>query len=155
VTGIEASGTANLQRAKEEVFLAEKSLKSHKDLAVWQRAMDLALKTYAATGRFPHEELYGLTAQARRSAVSIPSNIAEGAARNSSKELIQYLHVSLGSLAELETQLLLSERMGFLSETSLFEDLNTVRKMLIGLLRALKGKSFTRHSSLVTGHLSP
>jgi len=87
---------------------------THKDLDVWKAAMELAKLVYLITSKFPKEELYGLTQQIRRSAVSIPSNIAEGAARNSRKEFIQFLHISLGSLAELETQLLLSEKLGFL-----------------------------------------
>src|SRR5574341_1071643 len=105
-------------------------IRSHKDLDVWQRAMDLATEIYTVTARFPNEEVYGLSMQTRRSAVSIPSNIAEGAARNSSKEFVQFLHVALGSAAELETQLLLARRMGFLSESRLLDNLDLVRKML-------------------------
>ena len=125
-------------------------LRSHKDLDVWQRAMDLASEIYATTARFPREEAYGLTMQVRRAAVSIPSNIAEGAARNSRKELVQYLHIAMGSVAELETQLLLARRMGFLSESKLLDTLDEVRKMLVALLRSLKRKPVTRHPSPVT-----
>ena len=77
--------------------------------------MDLASDIYMVIARFPKEEVYGLSMQIRRSAVSIPSNIAEGAARISSKEFIQFLSIALGSAAELETQLLLAKRIGFLS----------------------------------------
>jgi len=133
-----------------EVTSDRQRLRSHKDLEVWQRAMDLASEIYAITAQFPKEEVYGLSMQARRCAVSIPSNIAEGAARNSTKEFIQYLHVSLGSVAELETQLLLAKKMSFMGENRSFDILEQVRKMLVGLLRALKQKSVTRHSSPVT-----
>jgi four helix bundle protein len=125
-------------------------LRSHKDLEVWQLAMDLASEIYAITARFPKEELYGLSMQARRCAVSIPSNIAECAARKSTKEFIQYLHVALGSVAELETQLLLAKKMSFIGDNRSFDMLEQVRKMLVGLLRALKQKPVTRHSSPVT-----
>ena len=89
-------------------------IKTHKDLDVWKESMNLAKEVYKLTERFPREEIFGLTSQMRRAAVSIPSNIAEGAARKSDKEFIQFLHVSLGSLAEVETQLLLSRELGFL-----------------------------------------
>ncbi len=125
-------------------------IKSHKDLEVWQRAMDLACELYAATAQFPKEEVYGLSLQIRRSAVSIPSNIAEGAARNSRKEFVQFLHVALGSVAELETQLLLAERIGFLTHGGSLNTLDRVRRMLIALLRSLKRTPVTRHASRVT-----
>ena len=112
---------------------------THKDRDVWKAAMELAKLVYLITSKFPKEELYGLTQQIRRSAVSIPSNIAEGAARNSRKEFIQFLHISLGSLAELETQLLLSEKLGFLQIKEIENDVERIRKMLIGLIKYLKG----------------
>jgi four helix bundle protein len=77
--------------------------KTDKDLDVWNRATDLAAEVYSITGQFPKEELFGLVSQTRRAAVSVPSNIAEGAARSSRKEYIQFLYVALGSIAELET----------------------------------------------------
>ncbi|MGQ0693993.1 MAG: four helix bundle protein [Nitrospiraceae bacterium] len=125
-------------------------LRTHKDLDVWQRSMELTTEIYAITRRFPKEELYGLTMQARRSAVSIPSNIAEGAARNSTKEFIQFLYVALGSAAELETQLLLAQRMGFFSENKPLALLDQIRKMLTALLRTLKRQPVTHHASRVT-----
>ena len=94
-------------------------IKTHKDLDVWKESLELARLVYLMTSKFPKEELYGITQQIRRSAVSIPSNIAEGAARNSQKEFIQFLHIALGSLAELETQLLLSEKLGFIKENEI------------------------------------
>ncbi|TAJ22851.1 MAG: four helix bundle protein [Nitrospirae bacterium] len=112
--------------------------------------MDLASEIYTATAKFPKEELYGLSMQMRRSAVSIPSNIAEGAARHSRKEFVQYLYVALGSVSELETQLLLARRIGFLLEGALIHTLDQVRKMLVALIRSLKQKPVTRHPSPVT-----
>jgi len=125
-------------------------LKTHKDLDVWNAAMELAGQIYTLTAQFPKEELYGLTSQTRRCAVSIPSNIAEGAARNSKKEFIQFLHIALGSVAELETQLILARNMGFISETSPFSRIEKVRMMLSGLIRFLKRKSSSDHGSRIT-----
>ncbi len=125
-------------------------LRTHKDLDVWNAAMELAGQIYAVTAKFPKEERYGLTSQARRCAVSIPSNIAEGAARNSRKEFIQFLHIALGSAAELETQLILAKNMGLFSETSPFNRIEKVRMMLSGLIRFLKRKSSTDHGSRLT-----
>jgi len=126
---------------------------THKDLDVWKKAMELATQVYSLTSQFPKEELYGLTAQLRRSAVSIPSNIAEGAARHSRKEFIQFLHVASGSVAELETQLLLASRIGFFSTDTILTHTEEVRKMLLGLIRSLKKKPITHHSSPVTPSL--
>jgi four helix bundle protein len=130
--------------------VAEKTVVTHKDLEVWKKAMDLAAQVYSLTARFPKEELYGLTSQIRRSAVSIPSNIAEGAARYSRKGFIQFLHIASGSVAELETQLLLATRMGFISRDNPLPQTEEVRKMLLGLLRSLKKKPITHHPSLIT-----
>lgn len=115
-------------------------MRSHKDLNVWKNSMTLAEKIYRLTANFPKEEIYGLTSQIRRSAVSIPSNIAEGSARNSTKEFIQFLYIALGSAAELETQLILSNNLGFLTDLSILEDLGRVRSQLINLIKSLKGK---------------
>ena len=127
-----------------------KTVSTHKDLDVWKKAMDLAAQVYSLTARFPKEELYGLTSQMRRSAVSIPSNIAEGAARHSRKEFIQFLHIASGSVAELETQLLLAIQMGFISGDHVISHIEEVRKLLLGLLRSLKKKPITHHPSLIT-----
>jgi len=116
-------------------------VKGHRDLDVWKKSMDLVEDLYKITKDFPKEELYSLTSQLRRSVISIPSNIAEGAARNSKKEFIQFLHIALGSTAELETQLLISERLGYLKESSEYlNKLNEIKKMLLGLLSFLKNK---------------
>jgi len=127
-----------------------KTVSTHKDLDVWKKAMDLAAQVYSLTARFPKEELYGLTSQIRRSAVSIPSNIAEGAARHSRKEFIQFLHIASGSVAELETQRLLAIRMGFIPGESIISHVEEVRKLLLGLRRSLKKKPITHHPSLIT-----
>ena len=84
---------------------------TYKDLIVWQKAMDLVVAAYELTENFPKEEIYGLTAQIRRSAVSIPSNIAEGRSRGTRKEYLQYLRISYASGAELETQIEIAKRL--------------------------------------------
>jgi four helix bundle protein len=89
-------------------------VKSYCDLEVWRLGLDLVETIYRCTSEFPISEIYGLAAQMRRAAVSIPSNIAEGQARSSSKEFLHFLSYSLGSLAELETQLELASRLGYL-----------------------------------------
>ncbi len=116
-------------------------IKTHKDLDVWKESMTLAKEVYRLTKHFPKEETFGLASQMRRAAVSIPSNIAEGAARNSDKEFIQFLHVSLGSLAELETQLLLSRELGFPKDEELNGSVEQIRRMLLGLIKYLRGKT--------------
>ena len=127
--------------------MSESKLKTHKDLEVWKQSLDLAERVYLVTGSFPKEELYGLITQMRRAAVSVSSNIAEGAARGSKKEFVQFLYISLGSLAELETQVVMAGRLRFVSDQSLMGKIEEVRKMLLGLLRFLK-----RPSSRVTHH---
>jgi four helix bundle protein len=109
-----------------------------RDLLVWQKAMNLVIQIYAITRRFPKEELFGLTSQMRRAAVSIPSNIAEGQGRLSRGEFRQFLGNARGSLAELETQLLIAEHLGYLPNAeSLFQDLAEVGRMLNGLISSL------------------
>jgi len=101
----------------------------------------LASNIYILTKDFPKEELYGLTSQIRRSAVSIPANIAEGAARNSNKEFIQYLYIALGSLSELETELIIAQNIGYLKSNDIFEELIIIRKMLSGLINSVRRKN--------------
>jgi len=125
----------------------EKTVSTHKDLNVWKKAMDLSAQVYSLTAKFPKEELYGLTSQIRRSAVSIPSNIAEGAARHSRKEFIQFLHIASGSVAELETQFILAIQIGLLSGDHIISHVEELRKLLLVLLRSLKKKLITHHSS--------
>jgi four helix bundle protein len=114
-------------------------LKGHKDLDAWKKSIDLVECLYKLTKEFPKEEMYSLNSQIRRSAISIPSNIAEGAARNSTKEYIQFLYISLGSASELETQLIIAERLGYLKNTSdVFKKLNDIKKMIVGLISYLR-----------------
>ena len=111
----------------------------YKDLEVWKKSMRLAGDVYKVTAGFPKEEVYGLTNQIRRSAVSIPSNIAEGSGRAGSREFLQFLSIARGSSAELETQLLLATEIGYLPQNSpVFSGLSSVRQMLNGLIRSLK-----------------
>lgn len=113
---------------------------SFRDLAIWQRAMQLTVVIYRLTQRFPREEQFGLTSQMRRSAVSIPSNIAEGQGRMSSGEFRQFLGIARGSNCELETQLEVARALNF-GDQSLLNEAETlsgeVRKMLFGLLGSL------------------
>ena len=116
-------------------------LKSYKDLEVWKVAMDLVIDIYQITGTFPSHELYGLSSQMRRCALSIPSNIAEGAGRRNTKEFIQFLYISNGSLSELETQIEISFRLKYLKEMEIFIDkIKHIRIMLLNLIQALKKK---------------
>ena len=111
---------------------------NHKDLDVWKAAMDLAEAVYQLTKTFPKEEIYGITSQIRRAVVSLPSNISEGAARSSPKELQNFLGYAIGSLAELETQLLLAQRLAYFTEPQVFDRINHVRAMLLGLRRSVR-----------------
>jgi len=116
-----------------------KEIKNHKDLEVWKKSMDLVSYIYEITEPFPNKELYGLTNQIRRAAVSVPSNIAEGAARSSKKEFIQFLYIALGSLSELETQIIIANRLEYLNNLDiLLEDLKFVQKLINGLIYHLK-----------------
>ena len=114
---------------------------SYRDLDVWQNSMNLVEAVYKTTADFPVEEKYGLSSQIRRCAVSVPSNIAEGFMRKSTKEYIQFLYISLGSLGELDTQLEISNRLKYISNQ---ENLNNqtliIRKQLYGLVKSLKNK---------------
>ncbi len=114
---------------------------NHKNLDVWKMSMSLVEVVYALTADFPDTERYGLISQMRRSAVSIPSNIAEGTARKSDKELIQFIYIALGSVAELETQYLIAVRLNFCKESQNAEQLiNETRKLLIGFRNYIKSK---------------
>jgi len=114
---------------------------THKTLEAWKASMDLTVDIYNITREFPKEELYSLVSQIRRSAVSIPSNIAEGCARQTTKETIQFLYISVGSISELETQLLISQELNFIKNTEeLFNKLNSVKKLILGLIKFFKAK---------------
>ena len=119
------------------------SIRSYRELIVWQKSIDLTVRTYGLTRRFPAEERYGLTSQMRRAAASVPANIAEGHARRSTGEFLQFLGIARGSLAEVETFLTLSERLDLIqSETSdsLLQDCAEINKMLTGLMRSLSSR---------------
>jgi four helix bundle protein len=112
----------------------------YRDLKVWQAAMKLAEDSYQLSAQFPKHEIYGLASQLQRSAVSLPSNIAEGHGRNSSKEFYHFLGIALGSLAELETQLILAQRLNYLSEEEIspaLQNADEIGKMLKGLQKSL------------------
>ncbi|CAM4238460.1 four helix bundle protein [Gillisia hiemivivida] len=114
-------------------------MKSHKDLTVYKSSIDLVVAVYTLTKNFPVEERFGLTSQLRRAVISIPSNIAEGAARNSKKEFIRFLHISLGSLAEVETQLEIAGKLKFIAENKELEEQSIyIRRMLLKLIQSLK-----------------
>ncbi|MBU4477605.1 MAG: four helix bundle protein [Candidatus Omnitrophica bacterium] len=116
------------------------SVKSYKDLIVWQRAMELTQMVYQVTKKFPKEELYGLTNQIRRAVVSIPSNIAEGQARQSTAEFRNFLSIARGSLAEVETQLLIANRLTYITQeelTQILEIHQEVSKMIPSLMKKL------------------
>ena len=115
-------------------------IQHYRQLVVWQRAMQLVKEIYALTKKLPKEELYGLSNQMQRAAVSIPSNIAEGQARNSTKEFSQFLGIATGSKAELQTQLLICVSIGYFSETDITNAMNMleeVGKMLYKLQKKL------------------
>lgn len=116
-------------------------LRPHYNLEAWKQAMVLAQTIYVRTNIFPKDELYGLTSQMRRSAVSIPSNIAEGAARNSSKEFLQFIGIARGSLSELETQVLLAHEIGYLeNDDDIIDCIDSVARLLSGLHQHLAKK---------------
>ena len=115
--------------------------RSYRDLNVWKLSIELVKDIYHVTTKFPPVEIYGLTNQLRRAAISIPSNIAEGQGRNSFKEFKQFLAIALGSLAELETQLIISHEIGYLNRedsSKLSAALDNIRKMLKALANSLK-----------------
>lgn len=115
-------------------------VRSFKDLIVWQKAMGLVVLAYKLSSKFPEEEKFGLTSLFRRSTISVPSNIAEGWGRKSSKSFIAFLHIAQGSLCECETQLILAHELGFVKkEDTLAAEsiISEIGRMLIGLEKSL------------------
>lgn len=114
--------------------------KNYRDLIAWQRAMDLVVLVYEVTKRFPKEEIYGLVSQLRRAVVSIPSNIAEGQGRKTKREFVQFLSIAHGSLREVETQVLIAERIGYVDPKQV-EDImactGEIGRLINGLSNAL------------------
>ncbi|MEK7462940.1 MAG: four helix bundle protein [Patescibacteria group bacterium] len=114
-------------------------LNSYKELIVWQKSFELTKKIYKITDNFPKSEIYGLMSQMRRAAVSIPSNIAEGFVRKHKKEFSQFISIAFGSGAELETQLLLSKELEYITDKDFFE-LNCLLEEVMKMLNSLKSK---------------
>ncbi len=114
---------------------------THKDLEVYKLSLDLVEVVYKLTERFPSSENFGLTSQLRRAAVSVPSNIAEGSSRGSTKDFIRFLNIASGSLSEIETQLVIAERLGYVKfATEIQELIIKIRKMLYRLKQSLSKK---------------
>ena len=114
---------------------------THKDLDVWKKSIDLVVLADKICEKFPAHEKYGLISQLQRAAVSVPSNIAEGAGRNSTKEYIRFLSMAQGSLRELETQLIIADKLGYgISHQAIFVEIENINKMLYRLREALKKK---------------
>ena len=114
-----------------------------KDLEAWQQAMELADLVYRTSRGFPKEELFSLTSQVRRAAISIPSNIAEGSGRKSDHEFVHFLSIANGSLRELETQMLIASRIGYLVPTqleALQQQMDTIGRLLTGLRKAIQNR---------------
>ena len=121
-------------------------VRSYRDLQVWRLSMDLTESIYEATSHWPADERFGLISQIRRAAVSVPSNIAEGAARRSTGEFIQFLGMARGSLAEVETQLLLAQRLSYSPNTdvaALLAVSEDISRMLVALIFSLKRRQTT------------
>lgn len=120
------------------------SIKSYRDLEVWKKSINLVKEIYKITSSFPKEEIYGLTAQLRRASISVPSNIAEGRSRESTKEYLRFIEISYSSIAELETQITIAYELNFINGKCLEKVLNgtsEIGRMLNGLSRSLKKKN--------------
>ena len=112
--------------------------RAHHQLRAWKEAIGLVKEVYRVTSALPREELYGLSLQMRRCAVSVPSNIAEGAARASSKEFLHYLTMARGSLSELDTQLVIARELGYLDDATVVKQLDAVFGLLGGLINSVR-----------------
>jgi four helix bundle protein len=120
-----------------------RSIRTYRDLVVWQKAMGMVTQIYRASQGFPPEETYGLTAQLRRSAVSVPSNIAEGHGRNATADYVRFLHIATGSLYEMQTQAEIALNLGYLGKEKsefLYELSREVERMLSSLVRCLNAE---------------
>lgn len=118
--------------------------KTHKDLDVWKRAIHPVTAVYQATDSLPKHEVFGLQSQIRRAAVSVPTNIAEGAGRQSKKESVQFLHIAIGSLGELETLLIIANNLHLFDSAQLLSEVEALRKMTFGLIKSVKKTSSER-----------
>lgn len=120
------------------------AVKDYRELIVWQKAVDLVEAVYRASASFPKEEVYGLTSQIRRAAVSVPSNIAEGQARNTTADFLHFLSIARGSLKEVETQVIIARRLGYIDaqkESELTNLTEEVSRLISGLTNSLKKKT--------------
>lgn len=115
-------------------------VKTHKDLDIWKIGIELVLKIYELTNKFPDSEKFGLTSQMRRCVISIPANISEGAARNSKKEFIQFLYISLSSLSELETHLIIAEKLNYTDIKEEIDFIETLRPKILNFIKYQKTK---------------
>lgn len=116
-------------------------VRSYRDLDVWEKSIELVKDIYVLVKTLPKEETYALSDQMRRSAVSIPSNIAEGSGRNGTKEYLQFLYIALGSLCELETQIIISKEIGYIENIEKLEnDMTIIKKMIHSMITSLKVK---------------
>ena len=119
------------------------TINSYEDLIVWQKSIDFVAKIYEITQNLPREETYGLTDQIRRAAVSIPSNIAEGQQRQSTRDFLKFLAIAKGSLGEVKTQLIICRRLGYLNDKQtepLLNECDVIGKMLNGLMKNLMNR---------------
>jgi four helix bundle protein len=119
------------------------SVKDYRELIAWQKAMDLVETIYRVTGTFPREEIYGLTSQIRRAAISIPSNIAEGNGRNTTRDYVHFLGVAYGSVKEVETQTLIAERLRYINSarsTELVTMTGEIARLISGVMNSLNRK---------------
>ncbi|MBK5938203.1 four helix bundle protein [Halochromatium roseum] len=119
-------------------------VKSYQELVVWEKSMELVERVYRMTKVFPAEEMYGLSSQLRRAAVSVPSNIAEGQARRSKAEFLRFLSIAQGSRAEVETQTLIAERLGYVSKQQISEIVLLLEE-IAKMLHTLRAKLTTNH----------
>ena len=116
-------------------------MSTFRNLLIWQKSMDLVTKIYSSTQQFPKEEVFGLTSQIRRSAISIPSNIAEGYGRDSNKEYLRFLNISISSLFEMQTQIEIAKNINYINETDfnkIYEDSREIERMLTSFIKKIK-----------------
>ena len=116
------------------------AVRNYRDLVAWQRAMDLVVEIYGITKSFPRDEIFGLSSQLRRAAVSIPSNIAEGQGRGAGNDFSRYLRIAQGSLQEVQTQLVIAQRLGYMNERKAAETMqraDEVARLLRGLNKSV------------------
>lgn len=120
-------------------------MRKHHRLLVWKESIELVKQVYELSSHYPKDELYGLTSQMRRAVVSVPSNIAEGAARDSSAEFVRFLIISRGSLSELETQLLIAKELGYYYDDKVLGQIEKVFALIGGLIKQVRSKGNNSH----------